>query len=83
MANDQPSPTDSGPERDARPTSEAAPDSRPWSKYGLALLFATVFLAGVARLVYPTGAALVLMTVLSLFGVFVIVLAVRERIREE
>lgn len=83
MADDQPSPTDAGPERDARSTSAGDSDSRRWSKYGLALLVATVFLAGIARLVYPTGAALVLMTVLSLFGVFVVVLAVRERIRGE
>lgn len=82
MADDQPSPPDSRPGRDARPQSDADPDSSQWSKYGLLLLFATVFLAGIARLVYPTGAALVLMTVLSLFGVFVVVLAVRERMRE-
>ena len=82
MADDSPSPTDFGPERDPRPTSDADNDSHNWAKYGLGVLIVTVFFAGVARLVYPTGAALVLMTVLSLFGVFVIVLAVRERLYE-
>ena len=82
MADDRPSPTDSAAERDAHVTSDADPNSRQWAKYGIALLIATVFLAGVARLVYPTGAALVLMTVLSLFGVLVMVLAIRERLHE-
>jgi hypothetical protein len=62
---------------------ESAPPDREgskWGGYALALLLVLVFLIGLLRLVYPRATGLLVGAVLALFGVFVALLAVRERL---
>lgn len=60
------------------PPSEDREGSK-WASYALAGLLAVVFLVGILRVVDPAGTGLLIGAIGALFGLSIVVLAVRER----